>query len=371
MVIKIAPTNACNLNCRSCYNGNYRDKTELDFNTITEMVKEAFALGCTRIDLLGGEPTCYSKFDDLCKWCKNNNIPVAITTNATLINKETIDLFKCFEQMTISLDGFTAEENDKVRGIGTFNKVCSAIELINETIPDAEVYINCTLCKTGLSSLIESAELFRYECIKGINIAFPFPIGNATLQAAEFWPSPQYYFEQVYDFCAKYPDIVKKYNYSFYGSPLSSWFLDEAFSLNRYAPLHDYCMGGSFVYYIDAHGDVYPCNLEFGIEGIKTIAKEKGLQIGNINSSPLGDIIENKVYNCFFQTIRSFNRNYIPDEGKYCTQCPFFRHGFCAVKCPFSPEKRNTEEICEYLLDKYGTGLLTRAEAFARKYDDE
>lgn len=370
MVIKLAPTNACNLNCRSCYNGKYRNMTELDFTAIVSMVDDAFDLGCTRIDLIGGEPTCYSEFTRLCKWFAERSVPVTITTNATLINAKTIDLFKCFQQITISLDGFTAEENDKVRGRGSFEKVCSAIELINITLPDSEVYINCTLCKTGLSTLPKSVDMFRYGCIKGINIAFPYPIGNATLQAADFWPSPQYYFEMVYRFCAEHSDEVILNNYSFYGSPLSAWFLDETFSLNRYIPLHDYCMGGSFVYYVDAHGDVFPCNLEFGIEGAKNIAKEKGLLIGNINNECFGDAIENTLYNCFFQTIRSFNRKYTPVEGKYCSQCPFFVHGFCAVKCPFASERRNTAEICEYILDKYGTELLNRAEGFLGKYEE-
>ncbi len=64
-------------------------------------------------------------------------------------------------------------------------------------------------------------------------------------------------------------------------------------------------------------------------------------------------------------------RNYTPDEGKYCSQCPFYIHGFCAVKCPFSAERRNTAKIYEYLLDKYGTDLFKGAEAFIRKYDVE
>lgn len=366
MVIKLVPTSKCNLNCKTCYNAQYIGRDEISLPVIHSIYEDAEKLGCTRIDLLGGEPSCYSDFELLCRFIDKNNISTTITTNATNINDKNVEAYKCFSQVTVSVDGFSEETNDDIRGKGTFGKIKRSLEMLSEA--ECTVYLNCTINKKGLGFLDDSKDFFKYSCVKGINISYPYKIGNALNYINDFWPSPVEYFKKVQEFCSKNIELVREKNYNFYGSPLALWYIDDFFCINRFFPQHDYCMGGSMEYYIDANGAIYPCNLMFGKKGIKQISKKSNCAIGNVNTDRFEKAIESDVYNYFFQNVRHFNKTFVPYEKSICKKCPFFTSGLCSIKCPYEDKERDTCEICKYLINDKGEELFQKAEKFIKKY---
>lgn len=371
ITVKIAPTNRCNLRCKSCYNASYFEDCEIPLEKMRAFLEDAKSNLINRIDLIGGEPMCYCYFQELCNIIKKKQIKATITTNATQINEENVDFLGVFEQITISLDGFTNEDNDSVRGAGIFNKVKRALSIIELKHPEYKVYLNCTMSKKALDNLEKSLEFAKYKCVKGIIINHPLIIGNAKKQDEKFWESSRYYLEKIISFCDNNLDKIKNYNYNFSGSSMSSWYLQYKYGIKNYAPQFEYCMASCFVYYIDGTGTVYPCNLYYGIEKFKNISKEENLKIGNINEMSFDSILELQIYNRFFEWVRKNEKEYSPINNSNCISCPFWNRGYCSIKCPFSESPRDSIEMCNYIIKREGKNIFKYIEKYLNDYEKD
>lgn len=138
--IGIQLTNKCNLRCKHCFEWNedgflnrVDDSTksgELDksiLNQIFTETKEARS----NMYLWGGEPLCYTHWDEVVSILEKDKRWTIICTNGILIDKKLDSLLKISENIVllISVDGFEAE-NDAIRGKGTFKKVIENIKLL-------------------------------------------------------------------------------------------------------------------------------------------------------------------------------------------------------------------------------------------------
>ena len=121
-------TNACNLNCRSCYNrsGVPHAKREMSFEqfhlTVDRLVK---LFGCRRISLSGGEPTLHPDFGKMLSLLlQYKDLQISVVTNGTTNNKNLTYLFNTYDNisMQISLDGSSEAINARTRGPGNFQK---------------------------------------------------------------------------------------------------------------------------------------------------------------------------------------------------------------------------------------------------------
>lgn len=129
--ILIDPTSACNLNCEGCWAGKYNKSDTLDFDTIDRVISEAKKMGIYFIVLSGGEPTLYPNLFDLC--AKHDDVGFMMYTNGTLIDEKFADKMLEVGNITpaISLEGFK-EQTDSRRGEGVFDKVVTAMDILNE-----------------------------------------------------------------------------------------------------------------------------------------------------------------------------------------------------------------------------------------------
>lgn len=127
-------TNECNLRCIQClYKPNLSfsvKRKEIDLNTAVSLISDFKDLGAIKLSILGGEPTMYDLLPTLIAEAKNIGYEyVRISTNGTfeeslLSNSD----FEKIDEITFSLDGFSLEINDPVRGHGTFDKCVSNIK---------------------------------------------------------------------------------------------------------------------------------------------------------------------------------------------------------------------------------------------------
>lgn len=369
ITLKWALTNDCNLRCRTCYNADFYSREEFPFERVKSIIEEVKSLNVDRIDLLGGEPMKYSRFDDFCKLALHNGIALTMSTNATLFDQAKIQMYKdAFSQITISLDGFTEEDNDEIRGKGVFIKVQQALNMLADA--EVPVNLNCTLSKKGMSNLhLVKNILESYKNIQSVSIAVPLLTGRAKTDAnTSLWITMKEYLERVDVFCQNYRDLIVKRSIAFSAPPLVLWYFDQKYQINQYIPLHDYCMGGSMVYYIDATGIILPCNLPYGRYGLNMIQQQEKTSLrNNIVDRPLTEVLSEPIYNQFFSHVRSFNEQSKTDT-RQCMDCPFFKYKFCAPQCPFMDEPRETIEMCKVLLmQEEAQDIFQSAEKFLKE----
>lgn len=131
-------TNQCNLNCSTCYNrsGLNRQRKELSFEQIENIINLFLPYGLKRFLLSGGEPTLHSEFEKMLSLIdKYGQITFGIVTNGTNHNKKLLEFLNTRDnlKLQISLDGSSEEINAKIRGVGNFIKTISFARQIHQT----------------------------------------------------------------------------------------------------------------------------------------------------------------------------------------------------------------------------------------------
>lgn len=140
--------------------------------------------GCDEINFLGGEPLVRSEILDFLRLTHALNMRNSLTTNGTLLGEnrfETIFREGLVDNLIISLDGQTAEEDDRTRGKGVFQKVMRSLDRVREWreihLPQMTVSISFCLFEYMLDkSGCEVVDICKDKCIDSISF---FPILDA------------------------------------------------------------------------------------------------------------------------------------------------------------------------------------------------
>lgn len=121
-------TARCNLNCRHCYinlpaGDSQARQQELTVEEISRVADEAIEMGALWCLLTGGEPLLRPDFADIYLALKRKGLLVTLFTNATLINREVVQLLKHYppRDLEVTVYGATAETYEAVtRRPGSF-----------------------------------------------------------------------------------------------------------------------------------------------------------------------------------------------------------------------------------------------------------
>ncbi len=159
-------TERCNNNCIHCYinqeenNKKLIDK-ELSTKEVKSIITKAADIGVMTIRFTGGEPLLRNDFKEIYLFTKKLGIKVILFTNATLIDKELIELFKKYppkEKIEITLYGLSKEKYEKItRKPGTYKKAMNGTNLLL----DADIpFIIKSVYITGKQEEIEEFEEF-------------------------------------------------------------------------------------------------------------------------------------------------------------------------------------------------------------------
>lgn len=126
----------CNIACRHCFItcGPLEDRVPMmTRQRIDELLAEAHALGVKEYYLTGGEPMLHPEFFEIVAQILAQG-PVSVLTNAILIDaaaasalRRLFDAARYSLDLRVSIDGMTPEENDPVRGRGTFAQTMAGI----------------------------------------------------------------------------------------------------------------------------------------------------------------------------------------------------------------------------------------------------
>jgi radical SAM protein with 4Fe4S-binding SPASM domain len=160
-------TARCNNDCGHCYIClPVRDRSareqELSPSEIGRIAEEAVAIGAIWVLITGGEPLLRDDFCEIYKLLKQKGLLVSVFTNATLVRKEHIEVFRKYppHDIEVSVYGVTKETYEKVtRRPGSFNAFQSGLSLLMDS--DVRVRLKAMALRSNHHELAEISEFCR------------------------------------------------------------------------------------------------------------------------------------------------------------------------------------------------------------------
>jgi radical SAM protein with 4Fe4S-binding SPASM domain len=184
---------ACNLTCSHCFAGVLpRKEKRLNLDEIERLFASMAAMGSFRLGLTGGEPLLRRDIFEIIDLACDYGLHPCITTNGLLITEEIARAFakRKMVWLNVSLDGATAESNDRVRGSGTFERVIEKLKILGQY---ANFTIAFTIMRNNAEEVQACAELA--EQLGAVTAVFRplYPVGTATQHIADLMPSFEQY----------------------------------------------------------------------------------------------------------------------------------------------------------------------------------
>jgi MoaA/NifB/PqqE/SkfB family radical SAM enzyme len=168
----------CNLACAHCFvssSPTNRTHEFLSLETILRYLEEAESLGVKELYFTGGEPFLNPEMESILDHALRV-APVTVLTNGLLLDLERCQRISHLAEKAdysldfrVSLDGYSAETNDPIRGDGTFRQILQGIS---------------NLVATGLNPVITVTEVHQdngslqgkerfFELLRGLGIGKP------------------------------------------------------------------------------------------------------------------------------------------------------------------------------------------------------
>ena len=126
----------CNLRCNHCFISCSPENDKFGFMSLddcTPYIDESVKLGVKEYYFTGGEPFANPQLLNILEATLRHG-PTTILTNATLLPDRTLDRLEALRaasphaiEIRVSIDGYSAEMNDPIRGEGTFDKAMAGV----------------------------------------------------------------------------------------------------------------------------------------------------------------------------------------------------------------------------------------------------
>ncbi|MGP2440091.1 mycofactocin radical SAM maturase [Streptomyces sp. JW3] len=145
-------TYACNLACAHCLSSSgRRDPRELTTEQCEAVIDELERMQVFYVNIGGGEPTIRPDFWHLVEYAVAHHVGVKFSTNGVRLTPDrarwlaSSEAVNGYVDVQISLDGATAEVNDRVRGKGSYDTAITALRNLYEAgFRDAKLSVVCT-----------------------------------------------------------------------------------------------------------------------------------------------------------------------------------------------------------------------------------
>ncbi|MFT4289361.1 mycofactocin radical SAM maturase [Nocardioides sp.] len=304
-------TYACNLECAHCLSSSgRRDPRELTTAQCEAVIDELQRIQVFYVNIGGGEPTVRPDFWHLVEYAVAHQVGVKFSTNGVRLTPERARWLAGtdYVDVQISLDGATAEVNDRVRGPGSYDTAITALRnLADAGFADAKISVVCT--RENIGQLDEFKALAdRYGAT--LRLTRLRPSGRGAEVWDELHPLPEQQRE-LYDWLLAHGEGV-----------LTG---DSFFHLAAFGPADgsgalpglNLCGAGRVVCLIDPVGDVYACPFAIHDEFLA------------------GNLLTDGGFQRVWQDSPLFTRLRQPTGGGACSGCAHFdscRGGCMAAK---------------------------------------
>src|SRR5690242_16950675 len=241
-------TYACNLACVHCLSSSgRRDPRELTTAQCRAVIDELERMQVFYVNIGGGEPTVRPDFWDLVDYATAHRVGVKFSTNGIKITPERAENLAAsdYVDVQISLDGATAEVNDKIRGPGSYGTALRAMQnLAQAGFRGFKISVVVTRQNAGqLDDFMAIAERFGAQ----LRLTRLRPSGRGADVWDELHPTAGQQ-RRLYDWLVARGEQVLTgdsfFHLAAYGDPL---------------PGLNLCGAGRVVCLIDPVGDVYAC----------------------------------------------------------------------------------------------------------------
>jgi mycofactocin biosynthetic radical S-adenosylmethionine protein MftC len=240
-------TYACNLACIHCLSSSgRRDPDELTPPEAKAVIDEFAAMQVFYVNIGGGEPMMRPDFFDLVEYAVDHRVGVKFSTNGTRMDRAKAERLAAMDyvDVQISLDGVTAEVNDRVRGTGSYRSARRAMDHLSAA-GFGPFKISVVVTRHNVGQLDELFALADGYCAQ-LRITRLRPSGRGADSWAELHPTAAQQ-RDLYAWLLDRPAVLTGdsfFHLSALGEPL------EGLNL---------CGAGRVVCLIDPVGDVYAC----------------------------------------------------------------------------------------------------------------
>ncbi len=243
-IVLFDPTSACNMNCKGCWSGEYGHQHNLSYEEMDSIVNQSHAFGSRFYMLTGGEPLIRKK--DIIKLCEAHpDCAFFAYTNSTLIDQALCDEMNRVGNLTLALsvEG-TKESNDARRGVGSYDTVMNAMDLLKKN----RCLFGISVCYTRENIEAVTSDAFMKLMVeKGAVYSMYFsymPVGSDA--SPDLIPSPEQR-KRMYHW-------LRETRNSKTGNPL---FLMDFQNDAEY--VGGCIAGGRNYFHINSAGDIEPC----------------------------------------------------------------------------------------------------------------
>ncbi len=289
----------CNLQCVHCLSSSGAPaENELTTRECFSLIDQLTALKVFQVNIGGGEPFIRDDFLDILRYSHEKGLVTCVSTNGMLVDDKLAMELSALKMLylQVSLDGFTAEVNDMVRGKGTYKKIMQAIECFARH--NVDFSINTVLTRYSYPQLDDLRQMAA-EYGAELRVSRFRPSGRGKDSKDTMGPDKNQ-LEAFADWLNGH-DLVRTG--------------DSFFSLtseNRRRKGLDMCGAAKMTCCISPTGDVYPC----------AFMQEKPFLVGNIRHNSFKDMWDNSLV---FQQFRNL-------KVETCVDCPRFE--VCRGGCP-------------------------------------
>ena len=288
-------TYACNLACTHCLSSSgRRDPRELSTAEAKAVIDELEAMQVFYVNIGGGEPTVRPDFFELLDYATDHHVGVKFSTNGVRLTPAVARRLAAndYVDVQISLDGATAEVNDAVRGVGSYDTALrAAANLADAGMRNFKLSVVCTRHNIPQLDAFK-AIADRYGAQLRLTRLRPSGRGADVWDDLHPLPAQQ---RELYDWLTAHGDQV-----------LTG---DSFFHLSAFGaalPGLNLCGAGRVVCLIDPVGDVYAC--PFAIHDAF---------LGGSVRSPGG-------FAAVWRDSELFRRLREPQQGGACASCSFY-----------------------------------------------
>ncbi|MBS2939401.1 mycofactocin radical SAM maturase [Nocardioides sp. J2M5] len=241
-------TYACNLACVHCLSSSgRRDPRELTTGECKQLIETFERMQVFYVNIGGGEPTVRPDFWELLDHAVEHHVGVKFSTNGFRITAERARRLAAtpYVDVQVSLDGATAEVNDRVRGRGTYDAALRALAHLRDAgMEDVKVSVVCT--RENVSQLDRFKQIADDHGAR-LRLTRLRPSGRGADVWSELHPTAEQQ-RVIYDWLVAHGEGV-----------LTG---DSFFHLSAFGealPGLNLCGAGRVVCLVDPVGDVYAC----------------------------------------------------------------------------------------------------------------
>lgn len=327
----------CNARCLHCGSAAGVDRQDnLTDEEILRVCDELGQAGCRKVTLIGGEVFLHRAWRDIVSRLNQNNIEIAIVTNAFLLNEEKIKFLaeNGVTTVGISLDGACAEKHDKIRNFpGMFNRIFELGQYFQKyNLLTAAI---TTVTALNVLDLHEFLPLLQDSFFNGWQMQIGSPYGRMSEDIS--LSSLEYYVTGMLLACYQRRisqtklDIIGMHDFGYYSDVIPN-------SVNIYNDNWHGCPAGKYVMGIRSNGKVLGCLSIYNDKYIDADLREKSVL----------EIWEDENFSKWNQRC-----NRIKELTGFCAECPYAPAccAGCSSTCDSYTQSMGRNPMCYYAIE--------------------